>query len=234
MPGPSLVQALAVALALLGPSVASAQQHETVSLRLAGGAYVLAPGAVARAFNTGASVTVTGTVHLATRLALRAEVARDQLPYDRVRFFQQLGIGPVDLATQFGADARLTTWSAGPELALWRTSSVLLSSFTTVGRVHRSTSTGPLLVLYCGPPSVVVDADGTIHAPTEWVAPSGCAQAQAETQISGTAWSVAIGAALRWRTGARSFVSFEAAYARSFLTPASAGFPLRAGYGLTF
>jgi hypothetical protein len=222
------------ALALLSPSLAAAQQHETVSLRFAAGVYVLAPGAVARAFNTGGSLTLTGTVHLAGALALRAEVARDQLPYDRARFFQQLGIGTVDLATQLGGEAQLTTWSAGPEITLWRTSSMLLSSFTTVGRASRSTSTGPLVGLYCGPPSVVVDADGTIHAPTGWVAPSGCAQAQTETRISGTAASVAIGAALRWHTNSRWFVSFEAAYARSFLTPVSGGFPIRAGYGFAF
>jgi hypothetical protein len=222
MARPSLVQALVVALALFSPSIATAQRHETARLSFGVGAYVLAPGAVARAFNTGADFTLTGTVHLAGRLALRAGFAGDLLPYDQARFFRQLGHREVDLASQQGGEARLTTWSAGPEVTLWRTSSGMLSAFTTVGRVSRSTSTDALVYLYCDHPNVVR------------VDPNGCAQAEAETRIRGTAGSIAIGAVLRWRDDARSCWLIEAGYARTFQTPVSAGFPVRLGWGFAF
>jgi len=174
------------------------------------------------------------TVHLVGRLSVRAALDHDWLPYDRARFFQNLSLTPIDLNSQLGAAAELTTWSVGPELTLWRTPSLRLYSFSALGRGSRSTTTGRLVSLYCEPPSVVVDPDGTIHAPSGWVAPSGCDQAVAETAVEGSGGILAIGLGLRWRYPIRTVFSLEAGYVRSLLSPAIGAFPVRFGYGFTF
>ena len=235
MTRPSLISALLLSLeALAFPRVAAAQQPERLQLSATGGAYLLAPGAFAQAFNHGPTLGLMTTVHLVGRLSVRATVDHDWLPYDRARFFQNLSLTPIDLNSQLGAAAELTTWSVGPELRLWRTPSLRLYSFSALGRGSRSTTTGPLVTLYCEPPSVVVDPDGTIHAPSGWVAPSGCDQAVAETAVEGSGGVLAIGFGLRWRYRIRTVFSLEAGYVRSLVSPASGAFPVRFGYGFTF
>ena len=197
----------------------SAQQ----SLGVTGGAYVPS-GAFAQAFDNGASMGVFGSVHLTGGLSLRVALHRDWLPYDRARFFRQLGVDSVDLGGQLGGDARLSTWSIGPELTLWRAGPLHIYSFGTVGRVSRSTSTAPLVALYCEAPTV----------PPGSPPPVGCAAAERETRIDGSGTAFALGAGARWRWRGRTVISLEAGYDRALLSPASSGFPIRLGYSVTF
>ncbi|HMJ59480.1 MAG TPA: hypothetical protein VK467_10100 [Gemmatimonadales bacterium] len=194
------------------------------SVGVTGGAYVPASGAFAQAFEHGPSLGLFASVHLVRGLSLRVALQQDLLPYDRARFFRQLGMESVDLDGQLGGDARLRTWSIGPELTLWRTASVRLYSFGMVGRVSRSTSTAPLVALYCEAPGV----------PPGSTPPSGCTDAERETQIAGSGAAFALGAGARWRWRGRTFVSLEAGYDRALLSPASSGFPVRLGYSITF
>jgi hypothetical protein len=203
---------------------AAAQRSGGTNISVTGGAYLLAPGTVAQAFNHGPSMGLVSSVHVLGKLSVRAALGHDWLPYDRARFFRQLGLGPVDLDEQLGADAQLTTWSVGPELTLWRTPWLHLYSFGTLGRASRSTTTVPLVALYCEPPSV----------PPGSPAPAGCDQAARETRIKGNGVSLVLGAGVRWRSQTRTFLSLEAGYDRALLSPASSGFPIRLGYGITF
>ena len=235
MTRPSLASALLLSLQALGlPSQGSAQQPGRASLTLTGGISLLTPSAFAQAFNNGPSLGFITTAHLVGSLSVRAAVEHVWLPYDRARFFQQLGLTPIDLDSQLGGNAQVTTWSVGPEFSLWQTPSFRLYSFGMLGRVSRTAGTGPLLSLYCLPPSVVIDPDGTIHTPSGWVAPGGCDQAVAETQVAGKGGSLSIGAGFRWRYGLRAFVSLEAGFVRSLPSPRSSSVPIRLGYGFTF
>lgn len=179
-----------------------------------------------RVFGLGVAVRVAGKV------SVRASFERDWFPYDRARFSESLGLSAVDLNDQLGAGAQTSTWSVGPELSLWRSPSLDLYSFGTLGRVSRAPSTGPLLALYCGAPSVVIDADGGILAPSDWVAPAACDRALAETRVAGSGVSFEVGAGLRLRHRHGTYFSLEGGYARSFLVPYTDSFPLRIAYGL--
>jgi len=194
------------------------------SLGVTGGAYVPAGGDFAQAFQHGPSVGLVASVHLVRGLSLRVALYRDWLPYDRARFFRQLGMDSVDLGGQLGGDARLSTWSIGPELTLWRMGPLHIYSFGTVGRVSRSTSTAPLVALYCEAPGV----------PPGSPPPVGCAAAEWETRIAGSGAAFALGAGARWRWQGRSVLSLEAGYDRALWSPASSGFPIRLGYSITF
>lgn len=193
------------------------------TLGVAGGAYVPS-GAFAQAFEHGLSMDLFASVHLVRGLSLRVDHHRAWLPYDRGRFFRQLGMDSVDLDGQLGADARLSSWSIGPELTLWRTGPLHVYSFGTVGRVSRSTSTAPLVALYCEAPGV----------PPGSPPPVGCPGAQRETRIAGSGAAFALGAGARWRWRGRTLLSLEAGYDRALLSPASGGFPIRLGYSVTF
>jgi hypothetical protein len=223
MTRPSLSLALLLPYAAL-TLPAAAQRSGGTNMSLTGGAYLLAPGTFAQAFNHGPTMGLVSSAHLVGRLSLRAALRHDWLPYDRARFFRQLGVGTVDLDEQLGGDAQLTTWSVGPELTLWRPRWLRLYSFGTLGRASRSTSTGPLVALYCEPPSV----------PPGSPASAGCDRAVRETRIKGNGVSLALGAGVRWQSQTRTFLSLEAAYDRELLSPASSGFPIRLGYGITF
>ena len=194
------------------------------SIGVRGGAYVPASGAFAQAFQEGPSMGVFASVHLIRGLSVRVALQQDWLAYDRARFFRQLGMDSVDLDGQLGGEARLRTWSNGPELTVWRFGSVHVYSFGTIGRVSRSTSTAPLVALYCEAPGV----------PPGSPPPIGCAAAERETRIAGSGAAFALGAGARWRWRGRSLLSLEAAYDRALLSPASSGFPIRLGYGITF
>lgn len=193
------------------------------TLGVTGGAYVPS-GAFAQAFDNGPSMELFASVHLVRGLSLRVDLHRAWLPYDRGRFFQQLGMDSVDLDGQLGGDAQLSSWSIGPELTLWRGGPVHIYSFGTIGRVSRSTSTAPLVALYCESPGV----------PPGSPPPVGCAAAQRETRIEGSGAAFAFGAGARWRWRGRALISLEAGYDRALLSPASSGFPIRVGYSVTF
>ena len=198
---------LAVSIVALASRSVLAQQLERPVLGVAGGVSLLGRDAFAQAFDQGPSVRLMATVHLVGRLSMRVGVGHDWFPYDRPRLFRTLGLDSVDLDSQLGGDAQLTTWSVGPEVTLWRTLAVRVYSFGSVGRVSRSTSTGPLVSLYCDPPS----------AGSPGVAPAGCAQAVAETDVAGAGTSLAIGTGIQWRYRPRALVSLEVGFARSFL-----------------
>ncbi len=211
-------------LALFLSSVALAQAAAAQrTIGVTGGVYVLDGGAFEQAFEHGPSMGLSASVHLVRGLSLRVAFRRDWLPYDRARFFRQLGIDSVDLDGQLGGDARLSNWSIGPELTLWRRGPLHVYSFGMVGRVSRATSTAPLVALYCEAPGVPPGSP-----------PVGCAAAERETRIEGSGAAFALGAGARWRWRGRALISLEAGYDRAFLAPASSGFPIRLGYSLTF
>src|SRR5438105_5814992 len=79
MTRPSHISALLLSLeALALPRVAPAQQPERLQLSATGGAYLLAPGAFAQAFNHGPSLGLMTTVHLVGRLSVRATVRSEE------------------------------------------------------------------------------------------------------------------------------------------------------------
>ena len=212
-----MTRSLALFLSSVALTQAGAAQR---TIGLTGGVYVPDGGAFAQAFEHGPSMGLSGSVQLVRGLSLRVAFQRDWLPYDRARFFRQLGIDSVDLDGQLGGDARLSNWSIGPELTLWRTGPLHVYSFGMVGRVSRATSTAPLVALYCESPG---------SSP-----PVGCAEAQRETRVAGSGAAFALGAGARWRWRGRALISLEAGYDRALLSPASSGFPIRLGYSVTF
>ena len=210
-----------------------AQETRSAWLGLTGGLSILGLGQLARDYNTGPNVSLTASVPAGGRLSIRASVERASLPYDRARFFRQLGIGRVELEGQLGAAASLTTWSVGPEVTLCQPR-LELYSFGAVGRDSRKSGTGPLLALYCEPPTLINGADRTIRAPTDWTPPSGCAEAVAGARIDGRGASLGVGAGLRWRDRRGTGITIESGYVRSLLTPQASTFPLRVGVGVFF
>lgn len=201
-------------------SHATAQPNRRAWIGLTGGLAVLTPGGIAEDFNTGVSVGLVASLPMPGRLSIRAGVERTRLPLDRSRFFRLIGLSQVDLTTQMGAAALLTSWSLGPEVRLWGGPRTEVFSFGTLGLDSRRDGTEQLVDLYCRPS----------NAPAR----SGCNDAIVGTRVAGRGASLAVGGGLRWRDGRGTAISVEGGYARSMLSPHAGSFPLRVGLGVQF
>lgn len=98
---------------------------------------------------------------------------------------------------------------------------------------HERLYAGPLIFLYCSAPTFVVDADGRIRPPTDWVVPAGCDRARSESRVAGSGLSLELGASLEWEETPVT-LSVDAGYRQWHLSPFTASVPLRFAFGMSF
>lgn len=140
--------------------------------------------------------------------------------YDRVRFFEGLGLSGVDLDEQLGGGVILLRIGVGGRLNLL--SDARIRPFVSVGvaYVSRQSNAERLAELYCLNPT--------------GVDPEGCSRALAETRIDDTGVSADAGFGLEGAVTENLAAFVEIAYIHSFLSPKSGVFPFRAGAALRF
>jgi hypothetical protein len=218
---------------LLSVAPIRAQHLDRVRLTFPMGPSVLVPGSrFGEAYDGGVGAGASVTFPVSRRVRLRAGFEFQTFPYDRLRFFQRLGIDQVDLEGQFGEGARIWSWSLGPEVVLWDPGTVALYSTVLVGRASRQ-STGMLVWMYCAPKTVLAVVGDTLRS-VPYVPPASCPEATSETAIAGSGFGAQVGAGIRVRDRGRSFWVLEVGVATWLLAPRMLTFPVRVGYGLGF
>lgn len=219
----------------IAASVAAAPSHaqrpEHIRIMVPLGPSLLAPGRFSQAYDGGTALGVTVAVPVARRVWLRGGFEGQHYPYDEARFFTRMGMPDVDPSSQLGEYATLWSWFAGPELALSMKGQVQWYALVTVGGAVRRPQ-GLLVYMYCAPMNVFTVVGDTIRSVPRTPPPS-CADARAETAISGFALGAELGAGLRWHQR-RSFAFLETGVAGWLLSPAMATVPIRAGWGWGF
>ena len=165
-----------------------------------------------RAFGLGIAVT--------DAMVIRTYFEGHTFSYDRVRFFEGLGLSGVDLDEQLGGGVILLRIGVGGCLTLL--SDARIRPFVSVGvaYVSRQSTAERLAELYCLNPT--------------GVDPEGCSRALAETGIDDTGVSADAGFGLEGAVRENLAAFVEIGYIHSFLSPKSGVFPFRAGAALRF
>ncbi len=177
-------------------------------------------GGFSDAYNLLSSAALGLGIAVTDAMVIRTYVQGHTFSYDRVRFFEGLGLSGIDLDEQLGGGVILLRIGVGGRLNLL--SDARIRPFVSVGvaYVSRQSTAEPLAQLYCFNPTRVD--------------PEGCSRALAETRIDDTGVSADAGFGLEGAVRKNVAAFVEIGYIHSFLSPKLGVFPFRAGAALRF